>query len=83
MIASGAMADHVFEPAMMPGGSLTRLFGPLVGTGPGAGMAVMFVIFGVLGTVAAVASFFIHQLRDAEELLPDVVASRAACDIAH
>jgi len=83
MIASGAMADHVFEPAMMPGGSLTRLFRPLVGTGPGAGMAVMFVIFGVLGTVAAVAGFFIHQLRDADELLPDAVAPDVACQAAH
>jgi hypothetical protein len=83
MIASGWMADHVFEPAMMPGGSLTRLFGPLVGTGPGAGMAAMFVVFGVLGTAAAVAGFFIHQLWDAEELLPDVVISGTAREIAH
>lgn len=82
MIASGALADRVFEPAMMPGGSLTRLFGPLVGTGRGAGMAVMFIVFGMLGTVAAVAGFFIHQLRDAEELLPDATATCAACQLA-
>jgi hypothetical protein len=46
-------------------------------------MAVMFVIFGVQGTVAAVAGFFIHQLRDAEELLPDVIAPGAACEMGH
>jgi hypothetical protein len=46
-------------------------------------MAVMFLLFGVLGTVAAVAGFFIHQLRDAEELLPDVVAPDVTCEIAH
>jgi len=45
--------------------------------------AVMFVIFGVLGTVMAVAGFFIHQLRDAEELVPDVVALAAACEMAY
>ena len=45
--------------------------------------AVMFVIFGVLGTVMAVAGFFIHQLRDAEELVPDVVALAPACEMAH
>jgi hypothetical protein len=82
MIASGWMADQVFEPAMLPGGSLTRLFGPLVGTGPGAGMAVMFVVFGVLGTVAAAAGFFIHQLRDAEQLLPDASPAGMACEMA-
>ncbi|WP_165849114.1 hypothetical protein [Candidatus Cryosericum septentrionale] len=48
-----------------------------------AGIAVMFVVFGMLGTVTAAAGFFIHQLRDAEELLPDVVAPDAACEIAH
>jgi MFS family permease len=82
MIASGWMADRVFEPAMLVGGRLTRLFGPLVGTGPGAGMAVMFVIFGVLATVAAAAGFFVHQLRDAEQLLPDASPLGMACDMA-
>jgi hypothetical protein len=82
MIASGWMADRVFEPAMLAGGRLTRLFGPLVGTGPGAGMAVMFVIFGVLATVAAAAGFFVHQLRDAEQLLPDASPAGVACDMA-
>jgi len=47
-----------------------------------AGMAVMFLLFGALGTVAAVAGFFIHQLRDAEGLLPDVVAPDVTCEIA-
>ena len=46
-------------------------------------MAVMFLLFGVLGTVAAVAGLFIHRRWDAEGLLPDVVAPYAACAIAH
>ncbi|MCX6083992.1 MAG: hypothetical protein NT102_03400 [Caldiserica bacterium] len=48
-----------------------------------AGMAVMFVLFDVLGTTTAVARFFIPQLRDAEEVLPDVVTARAGCEIVH
>lgn len=83
MIASGAMADHIFEPAMMSGGSLTGVFGRLVGTGRGAGMAVMFIMFGLLGTIAAVAGFFIPQLWHAEELLPDAVGQAGTCQIAH
>ncbi|HWQ22271.1 MAG TPA: MFS transporter, partial [Clostridia bacterium] len=81
MIASGAMADRVFEPAMMRGGLLARLFTPVVGVGPGAGMAVMFIVFGILGTVAAVIGFFVPQLRNAEELLPDAVTLDAACGV--
>jgi hypothetical protein len=46
-------------------------------------MAVMFLLFGVLGTVAAVGGFFIYRRWDAEGLLPDVVAPDAACAIAH
>ncbi|HNR50504.1 MAG TPA: hypothetical protein PKI80_02875, partial [Deltaproteobacteria bacterium] len=44
-LLAGYLADHLLEPAMMPGGSLAPVFGPLVGTGPGAGMAVMFLGF--------------------------------------
>ncbi len=39
MLASGAMADHVFEPAIMPGDRVTGLFSRLVDTGSVAGMA--------------------------------------------
>jgi hypothetical protein len=46
-------------------------------------MVVMFLLFGMLGTVAAVAGFFIHRRWDAEGLLPDVVAPHAACAVAH
>ena len=37
---AGPLADHVFEPAMMPGGALESTFGPLIGTGTGTGMAL-------------------------------------------
>lgn len=79
MLASGMLADRVFEPAMQHGGAIARFFGPLVGNGPGSGMAVMFVLFGTLGTAAAVAGFFIPQVRDAENLLPDIVPAESAC----
>jgi DHA3 family macrolide efflux protein-like MFS transporter len=40
MLLSGPLADYYFEPAMMVGGSLEPFFSGLVGTGPGAGMAL-------------------------------------------
>ncbi len=39
----------VVGPAMMKGGSLTPVFGWLVGTGPSAGIVFLFVITGMLG----------------------------------
>ncbi|PON17431.1 MFS transporter [Candidatus Entotheonella serta] len=41
-LVAGPLADHVFEPAMSANGTLTPIFGYLTGTGPGAGMALMF-----------------------------------------
>ena len=71
MIVAGPSADHVFEPGMMPGGSLTAMFGGLVGTGPGAGMALMFVITGVLGIIVGLGGYAVRVVRDAESILPD------------
>jgi len=71
MVLAGPLADGVFEPAMMPGGALAGVFAPLVGTGPGAGMALMFVVFGILGALVGVAGYMVRAVRDAETVLPD------------
>jgi hypothetical protein len=42
-LIAGPLADFVLEPAMAEGGSLTGVFGWLVGTGPGAGMALLII----------------------------------------
>jgi MFS family permease len=71
MFIAGPLADQVFEPAMQPGGVFSRVFGPLVGTGPGAGMALMFVICGVLIIVVGLGGYLFGAVRNAETLLPD------------
>jgi hypothetical protein len=58
---------------MMPGGALAQVFGPLVGAGRGAGMALMFVLFGGLALLVSVASFMVRDIRDVEVLIPDYV----------
>jgi hypothetical protein len=71
MLMAGPLADRVFEPAMMPGGSLSPVFGWLIGTGPGTGMALMFLITGLLGAFVGFGSYTIRAVRDAEDILPD------------
>jgi predicted MFS family arabinose efflux permease len=71
ILLSGPLADHVFEPAMMAGGSLTGSFGSLVGTGAGAGMSLMFVLTGVLGAVVSLVGYLFPAIRDVEDILPD------------
>jgi MFS transporter, DHA3 family, macrolide efflux protein len=73
MLTAGPLADLVFEPRMMPGGVLARVFGPLVGVGRGAGMALMFVLFGGVALLVSVASFMVRDIRDVELLIPDYV----------
>lgn len=70
-LAAGPLADKLFEPAMATGGSLAGLFGGLVGTGPGAGMGLMHLLFGLAGTAIALAAFSFRAVREADTLLPD------------
>jgi len=75
MILAGRLADVVFEPAMASGGAFARLFQPLVGSGPGSGMALMFVFAGILGAVVAVTGYVVPAIRRVEDLIPDHDAS--------
>lgn len=71
MLAAGPLADRLFEPAMAAGGAFSRTFAPLVGTGPGSGMGLMFVIAGLVGTGIGLGAYFFRAVRNAEDLLPD------------
>ncbi len=71
MAIAGPLADWVFGPAMMPGGSLAPLFGWLVGTGPGAGISLIFVMTGTLGAAIGLGGYALRYIRDAEDILPD------------
>ncbi len=68
---AGPLADNLFEPAMREGGALAGIFGGLVGTGPGAGIGLMFVLTGLAGIVVALLGFTVPAVRYAETRLPD------------
>ncbi len=70
-LMAGFIADRLLEPAMMPGGSLAATFGPLVGTGPGAGMGLMFIGTATLGGLSSLLAYFYSPLRNVERDLPD------------
>ena len=70
-ILGGLLADYVMEPAMQGSNWMTRLFGWLVGTESGSGMAVMMIIFGILTILALMSGYVFPQIRSMEDLLPD------------
>ncbi|MFN8375866.1 MAG: MFS transporter [Anaerolineae bacterium] len=63
----GLLADRVFEPLMAQGGLLAGGFGWLVGTGPGAGMGLMFICTCTLGTLIALSGYLFREVREIEE----------------
>ncbi len=71
MVIGGQLADKVLEPAMNPGGALVASWSWLVGSGPGAGMGLMFVIFGLLAGLVCAGGYFFPVVRNVESLLPD------------
>ena len=70
-LLAGPLADRWFEPAMMIGGSLEKICGGLVGTGPGAGMALMFVCTAMLGMAISLSGYLFRAIRRVESDLPD------------
>jgi DHA3 family macrolide efflux protein-like MFS transporter len=70
-ILGGLLADKVMEPAMQNGGWAAKLFNWMAGTGPGSGMAVMMVVFGILTILALISGYIFPQIRNMEAILPD------------
>ena len=70
-LLAGPLADSVLEPAMGPAGGLGRLLGWLTGTGPGSGMALLFVAGGAVASAIALGAYAIPAVREVETILPD------------
>jgi MFS transporter, DHA3 family, macrolide efflux protein len=78
VIVGGRLADVFFEPAMAAGGAFARIFEPLVGSGPGSGMALLFVFAGVLGVIAGAVGYLVPAIRQVEDRIPDHDAAGSA-----
>jgi DHA3 family macrolide efflux protein-like MFS transporter len=70
-VVSGLMADYVMEPAMNANTGLARTFGGLVGTSPGSGMSLMFIVSGLLYLSVTAFAWFNPIIRNVETILPD------------
>ena len=75
VLFAGPLADRVFEPVMNSGGVFAALFGPLVGTGAGAGMSLMVLFSGLLGIAVGLIGYSIPAVRNVETILPDFDAT--------
>lgn len=71
VLIAGPLADKVFEPAMSSDGWAATIFGPLVGTGPGAGMSLMILLSGLIGVAIGFIGYSMPAVRNVETILPD------------
>ena len=71
VLSGGPLAQHVFEPLMADGGALAGSLGQLIGVGEGRGMALMYVITGLILIALVLASALTRSLRLLEDILPD------------
>jgi len=74
-LSAGPLADRWLEPALAADGPWAGALGWMVGTGPGAGMAVMVVFSGVAMVALGAVGYLSPRVRHVETLLPDHVAA--------
>jgi DHA3 family macrolide efflux protein-like MFS transporter len=70
-LLAGPLAESVFEPLFMSNGALAHSVGKIVGTGPGRGIGMIFVVMGFLKISMALLMRANRQVRDVEKNLPD------------
>jgi MFS family permease len=71
-LIAGPLSDKLLEPAMRnPESVLATTLGPIIGTGPGRGMALLFIIGGGIAALIGISGYVFRVLREADTLLPD------------
>lgn len=75
-LISAPLADRVFEPGMLPGGSLAPVFGTMFGVGPGRGIGLMMSLAGVGFWLVTAFMYAYPRLRLVEEELPDIIVEK-------
>jgi MFS family permease len=75
-LLGGVLADQIFEPAMSTGNVLAVWLHPIVGSGPGAGMAVMFLCTAVLGSLTGLVGLLSPSIQALDEPDTKVIGPR-------
>jgi penicillin amidase len=72
-LAAGPLADYVFDPLLADGGPLAGSVGQIIGTGPGRGVGLLYVVLGVLNLLITGVAYLYPRIRLLEDELPDAI----------
>ena len=70
-LLAGPLADRVFCPLITADGPLAGSLGPVLGTGPGRGIGLLFVLMGAIKIVITLLSRLNPHLRNVEDELTE------------
>lgn len=77
-LLAGPLADRVFEPLMAANTNWAANLGHLIGTGPGRGIGLLFIVMGVTKLVISLIAYCSPRIRQIEAELPDMLATPSA-----
>ncbi|MEM9774763.1 MAG: MFS transporter [Chloroflexota bacterium] len=73
ILIAGPLAQNVFEPRMASGGSWAPIIGPVIGTGDGRGIGLIYIVVGAATVLIAIVGFLSPSVRYLEDGVPDYV----------
>lgn len=72
-LLAGPLADSVFEPLLAADGALAGSIGAIIGVGPGRGIALLFILMGLIKVAVSLGGYVSPSIRFVEDELPDAV----------
>ena len=72
-LIAGPIAEKIFEPLLTKNDASLSFPGSWIGTGPGRGIALIFILMGVIKIVISITGFVNPRIRNVEDELPDAV----------
>jgi hypothetical protein len=73
-LLAGPLADRVFDPMLAADGPLAQGIGQVLGTGPGRGMGLLFILMGLAKMAVTLVGQLSPHIRHVEDELPDAIS---------
>ena len=77
-LLAGPLADRLFNPLLTVDGPLASGLGQILGTGPGRGIGLIFLLMGVVKVAVTLIGRANPHIRNVEDELPDAVLVSAS-----